>query len=306
MADCLLYWKYFRTDFERDPTSLNCEWNSGNRNLLTYVNKGDTLWVVVSGGTDYPGEWRLLQQIVVMDVKDDAKAQRAGRFRYHAIGDPSRSPIYCFDLQGDLTPVLRKLQFTGGKPIQQEGALIGRALQSIRRLTPADASRLQKHAKTLPLFDPSTLLPDADAIATDDHNTLAPTKKKASTVLRVIRDSVVGKALKRKYDYKCQVCGATIKLPDGKRYAEVHHLRPVGKRHNGPDGWPNSIVVCPTHHAMFDLGLLAIHPKDLTLRHWDPNAREHRQPLRRSLHRLDLKSVKYQYHKLFRHHGKQI
>jgi len=38
-------------------------------------------------------------------------------------------------------------------------------------------------------------------------------------------------------DFQCQVCGLSIILPDGRRYAEVHHIQPLGRPDNGADGW---------------------------------------------------------------------
>jgi nitrite reductase/ring-hydroxylating ferredoxin subunit len=42
--------------------------------------------------------------------------------------------------------------------------------------------------------------------------------------------------------------------PDSARYAEVHHLRPLGGHHRGLDRQDNMLVLCPNHHALFDLG----------------------------------------------------
>ena len=103
----------------------------------------------------------------------------------------------------------------------------------------------------------------------DKDNELTSPDRVTFSIQRVIRDSEISKKLKRSYKYKCQICNETIEMPDGKRYAEVHHLRPLGKPHNGKDGHPNSIIVCPQHHAMFDLGAIAIEPQTLTIRHWN-------------------------------------
>ncbi len=75
---------------------------------------------------------------------------------------------------------------------------------------------------------------------------------------RIERNAALAKWLKEIYNYKCQICGETIKLPYGKRYAEVHHLRPLGEPHNGPDILENMIVVCPNHHVMCDYGSIKL------------------------------------------------
>jgi len=93
---------------------------------------------------------------------------------------------------------------------------------------------------------------EAEIPAEDAPNELKLPRKRLMAIQRVIRDSSIGKALKQRYQYQCQVCGQTIELPDGKRYAEVHHLHPVGKPHNGEDGFPNSIAIEPrTHQVIF-------------------------------------------------------
>jgi hypothetical protein len=140
---------------------------------------------------------------------------------------------------------------------------------------------------------------EAEVVAADEMGELKPTRKSTQTFQRTIRDSVAGTELKELYEYKCQVCGKTIELPDRKRYAEVHHLRPVGKPHYGKDGKPNTIVVCPQHHAMFDLGVIAIEPKSLTVKYWSSGVGEKHSKLILN-HHLHNASLNYQYRKLFR------
>ena len=81
----------------------------------------------------------------------------------------------------------------------------------------------------------TTLTSEAEIASVDEMEELKPPRRATFAIQRVIRDSAVGKDLKRLYQYQCQVCGTTIELPDGKRYAEIHHLRPVGKPHNGKE-----------------------------------------------------------------------
>src|SRR5437868_3793750 len=67
MPDYLMYWKYFWQDIEGDPDSFNDRWHTRNESFFDQVRLGDSLWVVVSGGLNYPDEWRLLQRIVVQE-----------------------------------------------------------------------------------------------------------------------------------------------------------------------------------------------------------------------------------------------
>ncbi|NOH53257.1 HNH endonuclease [Vibrio coralliilyticus] len=82
-----------------------------------------------------------------------------------------------------------------------------------------------------------------------DYNT---PDKQEYTVSRFIRDSKLSKLVKEKNNFRCQVCDFTFLLPNGKPYAEAHHLKPLGKEHSGPDIENNMICVCPNHHAMLD------------------------------------------------------
>jgi predicted restriction endonuclease len=55
----------------------------------------------------------------------------------------------------------------------------------------------------------------------------------------------------------------TIELPDGRRYAEAHHIRPLGSPHNGPDVAGNILCLCPNHHAELDYGVRPLELNDL-------------------------------------------
>lgn len=74
---------------------------------------------------------------------------------------------------------------------------------------------------------------------------------------RIIRDSKLGRELKRLYKHKCQVCSIEIKTNAGP-YAEAAHIKPVGKPHNGPDRPENLLCLCPNHHLMLDKGVYMI------------------------------------------------
>lgn len=82
-------------------------------------------------------------------------------------------------------------------------------------------------------------------------------KRKEGTVLRIIRDTKIATAIKKLYNYECQVCGITITTKSG-RYAEGAHIRPLGKPHDGDDNSDNVICLCPNHHVMFDKGIFSI------------------------------------------------
>lgn len=82
-------------------------------------------------------------------------------------------------------------------------------------------------------------------------------KRKAGTVLRVIRNTKIAHTIKELYNYECQVCGVTIETLSG-RYAEGAHVRPIAMPHDGDDNSDNLICLCPNHHVMFDKGSFSI------------------------------------------------
>jgi hypothetical protein len=88
-----------------------------------------------------------------------------------------------------------------------------------------------------------------------DIGKLDETNRIEITTLRIIRDTKLSVEVKELYQYKCQICGHSINFPNGKKYAEAHHIKPLGTPHNGPDCIENIICVCPNHHAELDYGI---------------------------------------------------
>lgn len=87
---------------------------------------------------------------------------------------------------------------------------------------------------------------------------LEPPSRVIATTYRILRDTAVARQLKADHEYRCQICGTTIELPDGARYAEAHHVRPLSSPHDGPDIRENMVVLCPNHHAMCDYGVIRL------------------------------------------------
>jgi len=101
-----------------------------------------------------------------------------------------------------------------------------------------------------------------------------PPGKTTVTINRIIRDNALSRFLKGLYDYHCQICSYTFSLPSGRKYAESHHIRPLGRNHRGIDKETNIAIICPLHHAMFDYGVIAIHPRTRTVLSIDKNVKE--------------------------------
>ena len=92
-----------------------------------------------------------------------------------------------------------------------------------------------------------------------------PPERADVTTYRVLRDSALARRVKMLHQHECQICGETIELPDGTRYAEAHHVKPLGKPHSGPDVLGNIICLCPNHHAECDLGACTLSLNSLRL-----------------------------------------
>ncbi len=90
-----------------------------------------------------------------------------------------------------------------------------------------------------------------------------PADRIAITTIRIVRDTTLARLIKDLHAHECQICGTTIELPDGSRYSEAHHIKPLGTPHNGPDVAENIIVLCPNHHAMCDYGVIHLQLPEL-------------------------------------------
>lgn len=79
-----------------------------------------------------------------------------------------------------------------------------------------------------------------------------------TTVLRIVRDTALARRIKRVHRWTCQLCEEVIDLPNGGRYAEAHHLKPLGGKHGGRDIEENILCLCPTCHARLDYGVMPL------------------------------------------------
>lgn len=117
--------------------------------------------------------------------------------------------------------------------------------------------------------------------------------RKTISVRRVIRDNALSRFLRALYDCHCQVCNYTFMVPGGRKYAKSHHLRPLGSPHNGPDMETNIIVLCPLHPAMFDYGVIGLHPSKRTLLSIDDNVSGIGGPLALRKHPISPEFLEY-------------
>lgn len=95
-------------------------------------------------------------------------------------------------------------------------------------------------------------------VAGSRRSDIQPSKGRVQTTIqRIVRDTALGRVVKKLYDYRCQVCGETL-LCVGGPYAEAAHVRPLGRPHDGPDEISNLLCLCPNHHVLLDRGAISI------------------------------------------------
>ena len=110
---------------------------------------------------------------------------------------------------------------------------------------------LQPSSVSEPLIQPKPKVPPS-APHTPKANDYEDTERVLQESYRIIRDTEIAREVKRLNSYSCQICGESIRLPDGTNYAEAHHIKPLGNPHSGPDDKRNLICVCPNHHVQLD------------------------------------------------------
>ncbi len=164
-----------------------------------------------------------------------------------------------------------------------------RLLSLISRLNPRLARLLGRYQSPTHDSMRSVNLPDED----DD-----PPATVHYTISRKVRNTAKGENLKLLYKCKCQVCGYRIRVPrlGSAGYVEVHHLRPLGGKHQGRDNWDNMLVVCPNCHAEFDALAMAIEPKSSRITCYNRRSpKSGREVEFRRGHSLAVENIEYQW-----------
>lgn len=127
------------------------------------------------------------------------------------------------------------------------------------RCSNAKQSLSAKRRFTFRRYRKNIRLPVQDAVEACDLPDAAA-RRTNQIVARIIRDTALSRWVKTVHEYRCQIrgCTASLERSDGVRYAEAHHIKPLGRDHNGPDIASNILCLCPNHHAECDLGIIQL------------------------------------------------
>ena len=96
-----------------------------------------------------------------------------------------------------------------------------------------------------------------DEIAEEDDDTEDNVYHLAK-VIRAKRDRQKALRFRSLNRNRCQICRESISLPNGQKLVEVHHIKPLGRKHRGKDWMSNMMCLCPNHHAEMDRGAFYI------------------------------------------------
>jgi len=116
-----------------------------------------------------------------------------------------------------------------------------------------------------PQGDKTTVVPKSPTptpIASDIEEP-TQTERVEQKTYRILRDTNLARTVKIENQFQCELCGKSLKLGNGKPYAEAHHIKPLGSPHNGPDVRSNILCVCPNHHVLLDYGAIKLDVEQL-------------------------------------------
>ena len=134
-----------------------------------------------------------------------------------------------------------------------------------------------------------------------------PPDRIKTTTTRIIRDSKIAQELKELYENKCQICNESFQYTNSKseiiEYSEACHIKPLGKKHKGFDMKNNILILCPNHHAMFDLGTITINPYDSQSLIYLFSERNKKTKIKVK-HNINLENINYHLKKIF-NNGKE-
>jgi predicted restriction endonuclease len=105
----------------------------------------------------------------------------------------------------------------------------------------------------------SQAIPEKHTPRAMDIEDLSQPERVRQETYRILRDTALARTVKESHQYRCQICGQTLRIGDNTPYAEAHHIMPLGTPHNGPDVRGNILCVCPNDHVLLDYGAIKLY-----------------------------------------------
>lgn len=96
-----------------------------------------------------------------------------------------------------------------------------------------------------------------DSLEASDINEPSKPERILQRISRIIRDTAISSEIKLLYDHSCQLCGTVVQLLD-QGYSEAHHIKPLGRPHDGDDTHDNLLCVCPNCHVLLDYAAIPL------------------------------------------------
>jgi|CXWL01.1.fsa_nt_gi predicted restriction endonuclease len=196
------------------------------------------------GGTEY--------QIYLSDVYDPL----ANYFKLTS----QQKVATCIEVtgQGEDRSYWENLVRTAKARLIEKGVLISKLKSGLCKLQRDDFVSSEIKIEHSLITSSNRIKADEKTPVASDIGEIGPATRIETATYRILRDTAIARRVKVLHNYCCQICGDRIQLSDDKYYTEAHHIKPLGKPHNGPDIQENIICVCPNHHVQLDYGAIAI------------------------------------------------
>lgn len=180
--------------------------------------------------------------------------------------------IYCRPIQRRITPAFTEnwnaLSFSY-RQFQSEVISLApsQAYEYLRALLDHDSLSTEARQMIMQRYQLDATIDANSESVSEAASPSTESRRRTTEVDRRIRDETLVRELKELYDDTCQVCGDRRLQGVAAGYSEVHHIKPLGRPHDGPDEKSNMLVLCPNHHADFDNGVIVAAPRTHELSH---------------------------------------
>jgi len=225
--------EFLYRSFLLSPSSTNHVWGLRQHDepIWKQLNTGDIICMMIEGDHQFTTQGKVLR----LEINPDVPKQWSKNFRTSTM----KYLIYFNDV--------RPLHLPKGEIINHAQDLASKHMPGLHKVKPDKSSALISKL----MFRSAD--PDSIPVPIDLNG---PPNKIKCRITRFIRDTQKSQKLKELYKNHCQICNYRIEINESICYSEVHHIWPL--HDGGDDDFDNMVVLCPTHHAEFDYGVICI------------------------------------------------